>query len=214
MKELTRRQKEVLDIIGEHIRSKGYPPSYREITSILNLASAAGVHKHIKALVKKGALTKENYLSRSLRITKSRGRGIGLAKPEPSAELVELPLIGYVAAGQPIEAISVPNETLSIPPSLLGSPTKDYFILRVRGDSMVEESILDGDYVIVEKRESAKNGEVVVALLYGQEATLKRIFRENGGVRLQPANAKLSPIRLAEEDVQVQGVVIAVWRKY
>lgn len=79
---------------------------------------------------------------------------------------------------------------------------------------MVEESILDGDYVIVEKRESAKNGEVVVALLYGQEATLKRIFRENGGVRLQPANANLSPIRLAEEDVQVQGVVIAVWRKY
>ena len=209
MKELTKRQKEVLDIIERAVRSKGYPPSMREITAQLNLASAAGIHKHIKALVRKGYLSKENYLSRSLRIVRD-----GDAAQAPASDLVELPLVGYVAAGLPIEAIEQRNETLTVPVALLGGAGGNHFVLRVRGDSMVEESILDGDYVIVESRETARNGEVVVALVHGQEATLKRFYRENGHIRLQPANAAMEPILVPGNDVQVQGVVVGIWRRF
>lgn len=210
MKELTKRQKEVLDIIEHAVRSKGYPPSMREITAQLNLASAAGIHKHIKALVRKGYLSKENYLSRSLRIVRDGGDGAAAAP----ADLVELPLVGYVAAGLPIEAIEQRNETLTVPVALLRGAGAKHFVLRVRGDSMVEESILDGDYVIVESRETARNGEVVVALVHGQEATLKRFYRENGHIRLQPANAAMAPILVPGQDVRVQGVVVGIWRRY
>jgi repressor LexA len=211
MKELTKRQKEVLDIIERTVRTKGYPPSMREITSVMGLASAAGIHKHIKALVRKGYLAKEDYLSRSLRVV--RPEGVGRKPPGP--ELVELPLVGYVAAGQPIEAIEQRQETLVVPASLTGGGARGKpFVLRVRGNSMVEEGILDGDYVIVEPRESARDGEVVVALLRGQEATLKRFYRENGTVRLQPANAAMAPIIVPGADVQLQGVVVGIWRRF
>jgi repressor LexA len=215
MKELTRRQKEVLDTIARFSHEKGYPPSMREITILMKLASAAGIHKHIKALQKKGFLAKEAFLSRSLRVLRgadplpAAGAGKGAAP-----DLVELPLVGYVAAGLPIEAIEQRGETLAVPLSLLGRAGRRHFVLRVRGDSMVEESILDGDYVIVEERESAANGEVVVALLRGQEATLKRFYREDGEVRLQPANAAMAPLRVRGEELQLQGVVVGVWRRY
>lgn len=208
MKDLTPRQREVLDIIERTVRSKGYPPSMREITAELHLASAAGIHKHIKALVRKGYLSKADYLSRSLRVVREG------APADAGPELVELPLVGLVAAGQPIEAIEQRQETLTVPAALLGSASAAHFALRVRGDSMVEESILDGDYVIVESRATARNGEVVVALLHGQEATLKRFFREDGRVRLQPANATMAPIVVPGEAVQVQGVVVGIWRRY
>jgi repressor LexA len=210
MKELTKRQREVLEIIERAVRSKGYPPSMREITSQLNLASAAGIHKHIKALVRKGFITKENYLSRSLRVVREGGAPAAA----PAAETMELPLVGTIAAGLPIEAIEQRQETLAVPLALLGGSGTRHFVLRVRGDSMVEESILDGDYVIVEQRETAHNGEVVVALVHGQEATLKRFYRENGHVRLQPANATMAPIVVQGGDLRIQGVVVGIWRRF
>jgi repressor LexA len=211
MKDLTRRQQEVLEIIERSVRSKGYPPSMREITAQLHLASAAGIHKHIKALVKKGFLSKENYLSRSLRVVRGSG---GEAAPTAGGESVELPLAGIIAAGQPIEAIQQSQETLAVPVALLGASGTRHYVLRVRGDSMVGEGILDGDYVIVEARETAHNGEVVVALLHGQEATLKRFYREHGRVRLQPANAAMAPILVDGQDLRIQGVAVGVWRRF
>lgn len=211
MKDLTRRQQEVLEIIERSVRSKGYPPSMREITAQLHLASAAGIHKHIKALVKKGFLSKENYLSRSLRVVRGSA---GEAAPMPGGESVELPLAGIIAAGQPIEAIQQSQETLAVPVALLGASGARHYVLRVRGDSMVGEGILDGDYVIVEARETAHNGEVVVALLHGQEATLKRFYREHGRVRLQPANPAMAPILVDGPDLRIQGVAVGVWRRF
>lgn len=209
MKALTRRQKDVLEIIETTIRERGIPPSMREVTAQLHLASAAGVHKHIKALVKKGYLIKDDFLSRSLRLTHGDPAAGGAA----TAPLVELPLVGYVAAGRPIEAVEHHEEYFTVPRDLLGARSRRHFILKVRGDSMVEEAILDGDYVIVEERETAQNGEVVVALING-EATLKRFYRENGRVRLQPANSAMAPIIVQGQDLRVQGVVVGVWRKY
>ncbi|HKI98062.1 MAG TPA: transcriptional repressor LexA [bacterium] len=210
MKDLTKRQKEVLDIIERTVRSKGYPPSMREITAQLHLASAAGIHKHIKALVRKGFLSKENYLSRSLRIVRDEAP---LSDPT-QADLQDVPLVGTIAAGQPIEAIEQQQETLALPAAMLGAAGIRHFLLRVRGDSMVEEGILDGDYVVVESRETAHNGEVVVALVHGQEATLKRFYREDDHVRLQPANASMAPILLPGADVRIQGVVVGIWRRF
>lgn len=204
MKGITKKQQEVLNIIQQAINRKGYPPSMREVTAKMNLTSAAGIHKHIKALVKKGFLAKEDYLSRSLRV---------IDKKATTSEFVELPLVGYVAAGLPIEAIEQQGETLTVPTSMLGSG-RDHFMLRVRGDSMVEENIMDGDYVIIEKRNVARNGEVVVALIHGHEATLKRFFLENGTVRLEPANAAMQPIVVPGDACQVQGIVTGVWRRY
>lgn len=212
MKGLTTRQREVLERIEASIRERGFPPSVREIAAQMGLASAAGVHKHIKALVRKGYLSKADYLSRSLRPIRS-GEAPRTAEVVPlAAELAELPLAGYVAAGRPIEAVAQ-QETLPVPASLL-RPGREYFVLRVRGDSMIEESILDGDYVVMERREDAADGEVVVALLNGAEATLKRLYRQNGSVRLQPANATMAPIVVDSGEVRVQGVVAAVWRRY
>jgi repressor LexA len=210
MKELTKRQKEVLEIIEHTVRSKGYPPSMREITHELHLASAAGIHKHIKALVRKGFLSKENYLSRSLRIVRAEP---GLHDGGPP-DLVELPLVGVIAAGLPIEAIEQRHETLPLPASLLRSANGRHFVLRVSGNSMVDEGILDGDYVVVESRETARNGEVVVALLHGEEATLKRFFQEDGHVRLQPANVTMAPILVSGGDLRIQGVVVGIWRRF
>lgn len=209
MKDLTRRQQEVLQVIEGSIEEKGYPPSMREITTLLRLASAAGVHKHIKALVRKGYLSKEDYLSRSLRVVRSHP-----AREAAGSELTELPLVGYVAAGQPIEAVEQHGETLAVPLTMLPGGREQYFALRVRGDSMVEDSILDGDYVIVESRQTARSGEVVVALLRGEEATLKRYQPEGDRVRLQPANAAMAPIVVSAQDVSVQGVVVGIWRRY
>lgn len=209
MKELTRRQKEVLEIIERTVRSKGYPPSMREITAQLNLASAAGIHKHIKALVKKGFLSKEDYLSRSLRVVR------GEAAPDNGGppDLVELPLMGTIAAGQLQEAVPQSSETLQLPSALLSRSGAPHYVLRVQGNSMVDDGILDGDYVIVESRQTARNGEVVVAL-HGSEATLKRFYREDGHVRLQPANTAMKPIYVTGGDLRIQGIAVGVWRHF
>ena len=209
MKELTRRQREVLDFIEDYLESKGYPPSVRDIAARFNLVSAAGVHKHIKALVKKNYLSKADFLSRSIRILKPRRGGRAGRPMEP----VELPLAGFVAAGQPIEAIQQNQETLAVPGSLVAGGQANY-ALQVRGESMIDDGILDGDYVIMEPRQEAHNGEMVVALINNQEATLKRFYRENGHVRLQPANPAVMPIIIRDGDVRIQGVVVGIWRRY
>jgi repressor LexA len=208
MKGLTQRQKEVLEYIGEFQHNRGFPPAVRDIAKHFQLVSAAGVHKHIKALVRKGFLAKDDFLSRSLRVL----RGAAPADT-PGNSPYELPLLGYVAAGRPIEAITQNQEFISVPRDFV-SPGRKNYVLRVRGDSMIGDFICDGDYVVMESRDTARDGETVVALIRGQEATLKRFYHENGTVRLQPANPSVDPIVVPGEDVQIQGVVVAIWRRF
>jgi repressor LexA len=198
---LTKRQREILDYLNEFIQQHGYAPSLEEIGKRFGLSSLATVHKHLTNLQQKGFIKRAWNRSRSVELMPSRLLG----------RTVELPLLGYVAAGAPIEAI-VGNETIDVPETLAGN--RDTYVLRVKGDSMIDEQIRDGDFVIVEDRKTAENGETVVALLSGSDVTLKKFYRENGKVRLQPANVTIEPIVVPAEQVQVQGVVIGVMRKY
>jgi len=206
MRGLTKRQADVLAYIKKFVATRGFPPSVREIAAHFDLVSAAGVHKHINALVRKGFLSKENFLSRSLRIVERAGRG-------RRRGVRELPLVGYVAAGQPIEAIQQEGEVLAVPAAQLDGTT-EHFVLQVRGNSMIEDGIRDGDYVILERREEARDGEAVVALINGEEATLKRLYREGDRVRLQPANPQMQPIVVRQQELRVQGVVVGLWRSF
>ncbi len=201
MQPLTKRQREILDYLNEFIQQHGYAPSLEEIGKRFGLSSLATVHKHLTNLQQKGFIKRAWNRSRSVELMPSRLLG----------RTVELPLLGYVAAGAPIEAI-VGNETIDVPETLAGN--RDTYVLRVKGDSMIDEQIRDGDFVIVEDRKTAENGETVVALLAGSDVTLKKFYRENGKVRLQPANVSVEPIIVPAEQVQVQGVVIGVMRKY
>ena len=159
------------------------------------------MHKHLTNLQEKGFIKRAWNRSRSVELVPTRAAG----------RAVELPMLGYVAAGMPIEAVAS-NETISVPEDLVGR--RDTYVLRVRGNSMIDEQIRDGDFVIVEDRKTADNGEMVIALLGGVEVTLKKFYRENGRVRLQPANPAMQPIILHPDQVQVQGVVIGVMRRY
>lgn len=198
---LTKRQKELLDYLRGYIAEHGYAPTLDEIGSHFALTSLATVHKHLSNLEARGAIRRTWNHSRSIELIENRAaRGV-----------VDLPLLGRVAAGVPIETIETP-ETISVPESLIGRG--DTFVLRVQGDSMVDDGILDGDFIVVEERSDPTNGETVVAVVNG-EATVKRFHREaDGTIRLQPANEKLAPVRLSGGDVQVRGVVVAVMRKY
>jgi len=198
---LTRRQREILEFIQEFTTKWGYSPSLLEIQHRFRLSSPATVHKHMKNLESKGALRREPHRSRSLEIVEEN----------PRIVCAEVPLLGFVAAGMPIEAIEQPD-TIAIPEDMLGRART--FVLKVRGDSMIEDCIQDGDYVIVEERRQARNGEMVIACLNGGEVTLKRFFKEVGRVRLQPANARYAPIFAQEGEIQIQGVVVGVMRKY
>jgi repressor LexA len=202
---ITRRQRQVYDFISNFVQSHGYSPSFEEIGNGMGLSSLATVHKHISNLEKKGLLKRDYNRSRSIDILPPKGR----MKQTMSTPL-SLPLLGRIAAGQPIEAVENP-ETISLG-DFTGS--KDVFALQVRGDSMQDEGILDGDYVLVEKAQTARNGEIVVALVSGADATLKRIYHEGQTVRLQPSNATMNPIMVPASAVQVQGRVIGVLRKY
>jgi repressor LexA len=198
---LTKRQREILDYLNEFIQQHGYAPSLEEIGRRFNLSSLATVHKHLTNLQEKGFIRRTWNRSRSVELVPTRGGG----------RAVELPLLGYVAAGSPIEAIAG-NETIAVPESLAGK--HDSYVLRVKGDSMIDEQIRDGDYVIVEDRKSVENGEMVIALLGGMEVTLKKFYRENGKVRLEPANPAVQPIVVDADQVQIQGVVVGLMRKY
>ena len=205
---LTKRQKEVLDYLVNFLNKHGYSPSFEEIARALKLTSLATVHKHITTLEKKGFLRRGYNQSRSIEV---------LQLPKPVREqvierhVVELPLLGRIAAGRPLEAVEE-KETLSLGDFARGGNS---FVLQVKGNSMVEDHILDGDFIVVEQTQVANPGEIVVALVGGEEATLKRFYRESGGkVRLQPANSEMLPIVVAAGDVKIQGRVIGVLRKY
>lgn len=204
---LTKRQKEVLDFLVQFCGKNGYSPSFEEIAEGLNLSSLATVHKHLETLERKGFVRRGYNQSRSLEITSLPGS----VPAEVARHATELPLLGRIAAGQPVETFEDPA-TINLA-DFARSDTS--YVLQVKGESMIEDHILDGDYVICEKTERANNGEIVVALVNGEETTLKRFFREGANkVRLQPANSTMKPITLAARDVQIQGRVISVLRKY
>jgi repressor LexA len=194
---LTKRQKEIVDFIRSYRAEHGISPTQREIREKFHLSSFGTVQKHLKRLEEKGALRREW----------NRSRGIS---PVGEASGARISLLGLVAAGRPIEPFPV-EETIEVPTSLLGKG--EHFVLRVRGDSMIEDGIRDGDFVIVSKRANAQNGQTVVALVRG-EATLKRYYSEGARIRLQPANASMKPITVDARDLVVQGVVTGLIRDY
>ncbi len=196
---LTKRQKEILDFIRGYRAENGISPTQREIREKFRLSSFGTVQKHLKRLEEKGAVAREWNRSRGISPAEERSPGRGVA------------LLGLVAAGRPIEPFP-DEELIEVPAALLGKG--EHFVLRVRGDSMMEDGIRDGDYVIVSRRSSARNGQTVVALVRG-EATLKRYYSDGGGrVRLQPANASMKPLTVDARDVTVQGVVTGLMRDY
>jgi len=205
---LTKRQKEVLNYLVGFLNKNGYSPSFEEIAHALKLTSLATVHKHLSTLEKKGYIRRGYNQSRSIEV-------VQLPKPIREQVLdrhvVELPLAGRIAAGQPLEAVES-TETISLADFARGQGT---FVLQVKGESMRDDHILDGDYIVVEQTQVANHGEIVVALVGEDEATLKRFYREPGGkVRLQPANSAMAPIIVLGTDVKIQGRVVGVLRKY
>jgi repressor LexA len=204
---ITRRQKQVYDYVEDFVQRNGYSPSFEEIGAGMGLSSLATVHKHITNLEKKGLVKRGHNKSRSIDILPPKGSMKKSMAPPP----LTLPLMGRIAAGRPIEAVENP-ETLSLADFTAGS--KDVYVLRVVGESMQDEHIVEGDYVIVESTKTARDGEIIVALVEGSDATLKRIYREGDKIRLQPSNAKMKPIIVPARNVDVQGRVIGVLRKY
>jgi repressor LexA len=205
---LTRRQKEVLDFIASYQVENGYSPSYEEIARGLDLASIATVHKHISALQTKNYLHRSHNQSRSIEVAP---RYLHEQRRNRMEASLEIPLFGSIAAGQPVEAYG-DKATVSFA-DFVGH--KDTYALKVRGNSMIEDHICEGDMILVENTPNAHDGDIVVALVGNTETTLKRFYREPGNmVRLQPANASMSPIRVPAQDVQVQGRLLAVLRKY
>lgn len=201
---LTKRQREMLDYVESFLDAKGYSPSFEEIAGYFGYRSLATVHEHLSNLESKGYIRK-NY---------NESRSIELVRADMRLAAVELSLLGTVAAGEPIEAIEE-QEHISVPEDLVAGSPGAHYVLRVRGDSMIDEQIRDGDYVIVQSREVAHNGEMVIALTDGENATMKKYYREaNGMVRLQPANPELSPMIYPEARVRVRGIVVGVIRRY
>src|SRR5256884_8435812 len=198
---ITRRQRQVYDYISDFVQRNGYSPSFEEIGEGMGLSSLATVHKHISNLEKKGLLTRDYNRSRSIDLLPPKGR---LKQAMAVNTTMVLPLLGRIAAGQPIEAIQN-AETISLADFVR---SKEVFVLEVRGDSMQDEHILDGDYVLVEKTKTAHNGEIVVALVNGSDATLKRFYREGDNIRLQPSKVAMKPIMVPAADVEIQGRVI------
>ncbi len=203
---LTKRQRQIYDFISEFVGAQGYSPSLEEIAGAFDLSSVATVHKHVKHLVDKGYLRKAWNRSRSVEPV-----------PDEQAEAsVQLPILGTVAAGCPIEAIEPDAgtaETYAVPAQMT-SGSKDHYVLRVRGDSMIEDQICDGDLVVIEGKREARNGETVVALVDGTEATLKRFYRSGAQIKLVPANQTMSPMEFHASQVEIRGVVRGLIRQF
>jgi len=200
---LTRRQREILDFISVQISAQGYAPSFEEIAERFSFRSLATVHEHLTNLERKG------YIRRA----HNESRGIEVVPPRGQTGATDLPLHGLVAAGAPIEAVSG-TDTIAVPDELIPRRGRSY-VLKVRGQSMIDEHIKDGDFIVVHERNQADNGQTVVALVHGSSATVKRFYREPGGwIRLEPANPTVTALRVNERDVVVQGVVVGVIRKY
>lgn len=200
---LTRRQQEIFEYLRSHLDGFPHPPTLDELCDALGLKSRGSLHKQIQALIEAGLVEPMNNLRRGIRLTD--------ATEDPAGGDDGLPLYGYIAAGSPIEAISNP-EMIDVPTQLRTS--EPCYVLEVRGDSMIDEGILDGDWVVIEHRDRARDGEIVVALVDGSEATLKRLEQRSGEVVLHPANAALSPMHFSPEQVQIQGVLVGQMRRY
>lgn len=199
---LTKRQREILNYLTTYSEQNGFAPSFEEIAENFSYNSLATVHEHLTNLERKGYI-KRNY---------NESRAIEILPSEASPRALELPLLGTVAAGLPIEAVE--NETFCVPETLIGRGGSHY-VLRVRGNSMIDEQIKDGDFVVVNERHRADNGEMVIALVNGTSATVKKYFRERDGrIRLQPANETMAPIYVHENDISIQGIVVGVMRRY
>ncbi|HSX46089.1 MAG TPA: transcriptional repressor LexA [Candidatus Saccharimonadia bacterium] len=202
---LTKRQKEILDYVTQYIEMHGYAPSYREIAEYFKMGSVATVAEHVENLVTKGLLSKGDNEARSLQLVRQ--------SDFEDERHVGLPILGLIAAGQPIETLQGHAETLEVPPFMVGR--KHSYVLQVKGDSMIQDGIFDGDYVVIQEKQVPNNGEMVVALVNGSEATLKRYYKEKDHIRLQPANDAYQPIIIKPgTPIQVQGVCIGVIRKY
>jgi repressor LexA len=200
---LTKRQREILNYLTAYSEQNGFAPSFEEIAENFDYNSLATVHEHLTNLERKG------YIKRSY----NESRAIEILPTEATPRAVELPLLGAVAAGVPIEALEH-NETFSVPESFIGRGGSHY-VLRVRGNSMVDEQIRDGDFVVVNERQRADNGEMVIALVHGTSATVKKYYRERDGrIRLQPANETMQPMYVHENDITIQGIVVGVLRRY
>jgi repressor LexA len=199
-----KRQKQILGFIKQFIQSNGTAPTLKQIAEAIGVSSLATVHEHLQALEAKGLITRKSGKMRSIELASSN---INLGKPEG----FEAPILGFIAAGAPIEPYTDPNATMNIPASFVSGKKRTY-VLQVRGESMIEDGIMDGDHVIVEQAEAATNGEIVVALLDNGMATLKRFFKETTRIRLEPANAKMQPIFV--KNVRIQGRVVGLVRKY
>ena len=200
---LTKRQREILNYLTTYAEQNGFAPSFEEIAENFSYNSLATVHEHLTNLERKG------YIKRSY----NESRAIEILPSEATPRALELPLLGSVAAGMPIEAMEA-NETFCVPEQMVNRGGNHY-VLRVRGNSMVDEHIRDGDFVVVNERQRADNGEMVIALVHGTSATVKKYYRERDGrIRLQPANETMSPIYVHENDVKIQGIVVGVMRRY
>ena len=199
MKNLTRRQQEIYDYLIEKQHYFDHPPSHDELCQALGLSSRGSLHKHIQALVETGLVEPMDHARRGIRLVAQAAQQSGI------------PFLGTIAAGRPIEAVAQ-TETMQVPDALLGN--RPCYVLQVSGDSMIEEGILDGDYVVIEQRDSARTGEIVVALVNNEEATLKRIEQQPGRVLLHPANASMTAMTYAPDEVVIQGVLRGLLRSY
>ena len=207
------RKRRILEFVAATLRDRGYPPSVREIAHAVDLASTSAVHHHLQSLEREGYLERGAAQSRAIRLTPTAAIMLGLASelvPQSvAAEAHVLPVVGEIAAGGPIEAYQDVSETMPVPDLL--APDGDAYLLRVRGDSMIEAHITDGDYVVIRPQQTARNGDIVVAQVEENAVTLKRFFREQGRVRLQPANPDYPP--QFYDEVRIQGKLIGVIRR-
>ncbi len=200
---LYKRQKQILKFIRDYIEKYGYSPTLGEIAEAQGVSSLATIHEHIQALAKKGVIKKFEGSVRGIEITDE----FGIKNPRT----IELPLYGFIAAGQPIMPFTDPNATVSVAPNLISDKKRSY-VLQVKGDSMIEDGILDGDFVIIEEQHTASDGDIVVALLDNGLATLKRFYKEKDRIRLEPANSAMEPIYTT--DVTIQGKCVGVIRRF
>ena len=203
---LYRRQKQILDFIKQYIEKYGYSPTLGEIAEAMGVSSLATIHEHIQTLVAKGVIKKFEGAVRGIEILDTKISNV--------VQGVELPVLGYIAAGQPIMTYTDPDATIKVSPSMVSGKKRSY-VLQVKGDSMIEDGILDGDYVIIEEQNTANEGDTVVALLDNGLATLKKFYREPNRIRLEPANASMSPIYVDDPDsLKIQGKCVGVIRRF
>ena len=211
MNDLNKRERAIIKFIGKQIKDKGYPPSVREIGKAVGLNSTATVHGYLKKLSEKGYIKKEDQKGRTLKLLKGGLSDNEKTSPKPlynGKELVDVPVVGKITAGAPILAVENVTDTFPIPIDFVGN--SESFMLTVRGESMIEAGILDGDYILVKRQNSARNGQIVVALIE-DEATVKTFYKENGHIRLQPENSTMDPIIVP--DCKILGIVGGVFRK-